>query len=86
MSRERAKILQMIADGTISPEEGEKLLSRLDPGATEGIADMQAETADGKSGPLKYLRAVVDQDRGAICQVTDGHFPAFQIVGKFIEC
>jgi hypothetical protein len=61
MSRERAKILQMVADGTISPEEGEKLLSRLDPAdTTTALVEPEQETSDRKSGPIKYLRVVVD--------------------------
>lgn len=59
MSRERSKILQMVADGTITPEDGEKLLSRLD---SAGTATAVAEPDDSKSrkGPIKYLRVVVD--------------------------
>lgn len=63
MSREREKILQMVADGTITPEEGEKLLSRLDSsGSTATVAEPGVETGDRKSRPLKYLRVVVDGD------------------------
>ena len=61
MSRERVKILQMIAEGTITPEEGEKLLSRLDPaGTTTAHVESEIVTGDRKKGPLKYLRVVVD--------------------------
>ncbi len=61
MSRERVKILQMIAEGTITPEEGEKLLSRLDPaGTTTALVEPELDTGDRKPGPLKYLRVVVD--------------------------
>ena len=61
MSSERAKILQMVADGTITPEEGEKLLGRLDPtGTTAGPAAPGHDTNDRKSGPIKYLRVVID--------------------------
>ncbi len=61
MSRERTKILRMVAEGTITPEEGEKLLSRLDstPTAT-ALIDPRFETGEQKPGPLKYLRVVVD--------------------------
>ncbi len=63
MSRERAKILRMVADGTITPEEGEKLLSRLDPaGSTVVPAGPEPDAGERKSGPLKYLRVVVDGD------------------------
>ena len=66
MSRERAKILQMIANGTITPEEGEQLLSRLEqgPGTSIAVAEPQAESNDRKR-PLKYLRVVVDGASGA---------------------
>ncbi len=61
MSRERVKILQMVAEGTITPEEGERLLSRLDPtGTTTALAEPELDTGDRKSGPFKYLRIVVD--------------------------
>jgi hypothetical protein len=61
MSRERTKVLQMVADGTITPEEGEKLLSRLDrAGRTEASDEGGSEDSDRRSGPLKYLRVVVD--------------------------
>ena len=60
MSRERAKILQMVADGTITPEEAEKLLSRLEPSRATSDSDESDEAAgDRKSGPCKYLRVVV---------------------------
>jgi len=54
MSREREKILKMVANGTITPEEGEKLLSRLD------TVEPERDNADRSAGPLKYLRVVVD--------------------------
>jgi len=61
MTRERAKILQMVAAGTITPEEGEKLLSRLDPAeATTAVAESERDTEGRYSGPIKYLRIVVD--------------------------
>jgi len=61
MSHERAKILKMVADGTITPEEGEKLLGRLDsPGATTAIVEPERDSGDRNAGPLKYLRVVVD--------------------------
>lgn len=59
MSRERAKILQMVADGTITPEEAEKLMSRLDPsGVTTAVEDPPYRT--DASAPLKYLRVVIN--------------------------
>jgi len=61
MSRERAKILKMVADGTITPEEGEKLLGRLDsPGTATATVEREPDNDDRSAGPLKYLRVVVD--------------------------
>jgi len=61
MSSERVKILQMVAEGTITAEEGERLLSRLDPtGTTTASVEPELDTGDRKSGPFKYLRVVVD--------------------------
>jgi hypothetical protein len=61
MSNERAKILRMVAEGTITPEEGEKLLSRMDPAGTEiPAAESEFDPGEPKSGPIKYLRVVVD--------------------------
>ena len=55
MSEERKKILNMLAEGKISVEEAEKLLS--------AISEEKGETGPGeKSGAskLKYLRVVVE--------------------------
>ena len=61
MSTERAKILQMVAKGTITPDEGDRLLGRLGPdGATAAPVEPELDTGDRKSKPLKYLRVVVD--------------------------
>lgn len=61
MSRERAKILQMVADGSITPEEAEKLLNRLDPAAAKAKSvEGESASEDRKSIPIKYLRVVVD--------------------------
>ncbi len=60
MSSERAKILQMVAEGTITPEEGEKLLNRMDPAGTTTALGPEPASGNGKPRPLKYLRVVVD--------------------------
>jgi hypothetical protein len=60
MSKERSKILQMVADGTITPEEGEKLLSRLDPAGASTALAVTEPAAEGGRRPIKYLRVVVD--------------------------
>jgi hypothetical protein len=49
----------MVADGTITPEDGERLLGRLDAGAT-AAGEPGAEGSKGRSGPFRYLRVVVD--------------------------
>jgi len=61
MSRERAKILRMVADGTITPDDAEKLLNRLgddDDAPVPALAD--GKPRGGAFGPLKYLRVVVE--------------------------
>lgn len=59
MSRERAKILEMVAAGTITPEQGEQLLSRLEAGSA--VATVATDDAPYRNvGPLRYLRVVVD--------------------------
>jgi hypothetical protein len=59
MSRERAKILQMVAEGIITPEEGEKLLRRLDPSNGGATAEEPSREPASRS-PLKYLRVLVN--------------------------
>ena len=63
MSRERSKILQMVADGTITPEEGEALLERIDSSSTS-TATLEPEVSgdEQKKGPIKFLRVLVDGD------------------------
>jgi len=73
MSRERTKILQMVAEGTITPEEGEKLLSRLEPaGMSTALAESELDNGDRKPGPLKYLRVIVDGNDKANVRVPIG--------------
>lgn len=63
MSRERTKILQMVADGKITPDEGDKLLSRLDPSAClTAVSDSPREEREDRRAPIKYLRVVVEGD------------------------
>ena len=65
MSSERAKILKMVAEGTITPEEGEKLMSRLDPTTTTtDLVDAGHGSGGEHRGPLKFLRVVVDSSDG----------------------
>lgn len=60
MSREREKILRMVADGTITPDEAEQLLNRLDPGAPTAVAEPSTERGERSPGPIKYLRVVIN--------------------------
>lgn len=60
MSREREKILRMVADGTITPDEAEQLLNRLDPEAPTAVAEPSTEPGERPTGPIKYLRVVIN--------------------------
>lgn len=64
MSRERAKILKMVAEGTITPEDAEKLLGRLDPAPT-AVAVMDGP-APRTGTNLKFLRVLVQGDEDHI--------------------
>ena len=65
MATERAKILQMVAEGRITPEEGERLLDAVNTTGSEG-GEPRSEgpggsvSGDSGRGPLKYLRVTVD--------------------------
>jgi hypothetical protein len=69
MSSERKRVLEMLASGTITAEDAERLLGKLDKaGYSEGsgVSD-EAGLAKGPSpgtGSLKYLRVVVDSHDG----------------------
>jgi hypothetical protein len=61
MSSEREKILRMVAEGTVTPEDAERLLGRLDPAArTTDNGEPVRGSSTSKSGPFRYLRVVVD--------------------------
>jgi hypothetical protein len=60
MNEERKKILEMLADGKISVEEAEKLLS--------AISESSGETSEGEKidkARLKYLRVIVEPGPGS---------------------
>lgn len=63
MSRERTRILQMVADGKITPEDAEKLLGRIDAPLPEATAPDRSPRGGNGGGkrPLKYLRVVVEE-------------------------
>ncbi len=54
---EVTRILKMVADGTVTPEQGTELI-----GALEGVRDLPAETVSGYD--RKLLRIVVDSADG----------------------
>ena len=58
MDTERKKVLDMLAAGQISAEDAERLLSKLDGSSAGDDRD------DIPSGPLKYLRVLVDSKTG----------------------
>jgi hypothetical protein len=62
MSESRRQILQMLADGTITPEEADQLLAAAERGP-QPFAAAPEEPARRTSRP-KYLRVVVDTDDG----------------------
>lgn len=75
MSQERRQVLQMLAQGKISPEDAERLLDKLasitEPADAAGAADPATETRDTTASPPpsgrnrpKYLRVVVDSTDG----------------------
>lgn len=60
MSEERKKILEMLAEGKISVEEAERLLSAISESEEELTPGKKTETAK-----LKYLRVVVEPGPGS---------------------
>jgi len=62
MANDRKKVLEMLAEGKISAEDAEKLLSKLDTGNQE--TEAEESTAGDGPRPLKYLRVLVDSDEG----------------------
>ena len=61
MSNDRRAVLQMLADGKITAEEAERLLSALDRTAAPA-ANTDARPSFGSNGAPKYLRVTVDAD------------------------
>lgn len=60
MDPDRRSILQMLADGKISAEEAERLLT-----AMERSGSSAPPSGPGRSGSPKYLRVLVDTDEPA---------------------
>jgi len=65
MSEDRKKILEMLAEGKITPEDAERLLQKLAAFGEIGSAGSpDSSDGPGAKGPLKYLRVVVDSSDG----------------------
>jgi hypothetical protein len=69
MNENRRQILDMLVTGKITADEAERLLSALDPDATEASGTYPGAAADGSSakagtakGHPKYLRVLVEAD------------------------
>lgn len=61
MDTDRRSILQMLADGKITPDEAERLFTAMDRSG----APAWTSSAPGHNGSPKYLRVVVDADDAA---------------------
>jgi len=60
MSTDKRKVLEMLAAGKITPEDAERLLSRLGEEPGPGNGDGSGFTAGAPAaakGPLRYLRS-----------------------------
>jgi len=59
MSEERKKVLEMLANGTISVADAEKLLEKLaEPVSTEATAEGRSSSKPGKP---RFMRIVIDK-------------------------
>lgn len=58
VTQERKSILEMVATGKVSAEQGERLLAALENGAQSSVATVETDT---RRAP-KYLRVVVEQE------------------------
>jgi len=71
MNQERRQVLDMLAQGKITPEDAERLLGRLealertdDETAADGPREDPTEDAPVQKGRLKYLRVLVNSKKG----------------------
>ena len=62
MNEDRLRILTMLSQGKVTPEEADQLLQTLDSGAAP------SDGAGPKRTPPKYLRVVVDKADGGMGQ------------------
>ena len=63
MSNDRRKVLEMLAEGKISPDDAERLLAKLSESESDAGGEAEAG-AGGAKRPLKYLRVVVNSEDG----------------------
>lgn len=61
MDQDRRAILQMLAEGKITADEAERLISALEARPAEP-QPMNHAAVSGHNGPARYLRVVVDTD------------------------
>ena len=67
MSEERKKVLEMLSEGKISPEDAERLLDKLvrtDPDPDPVVEDGPVAVAIATRSKLKYLRVLVEGSDG----------------------
>jgi hypothetical protein len=65
MSRDQRKILEMLAEGKISTDDAERLLGKIGSRRSDNVSeDPGAPEGEARGGPLKYLRVLVDSDKG----------------------
>jgi hypothetical protein len=62
MNNDRRSVLQMLADGKITADEAERLLTALDRSDGPTTAGGDAPPLSGRRGSPKYLRVTVDAD------------------------
>ena len=64
MNPERKKVLDMLAEGKISTEDADRLLSKLAGSPDTTAIETTGAARTNESGSLKYLRVVVDSKNG----------------------
>jgi hypothetical protein len=62
MNEDRRRVLDMLAEGKISVDEAERLLSQIGRPSPPGRAD---DRPDSRAGAPRYLRVVVEPEGGA---------------------
>jgi len=65
MSRDRSRILKMLAKGKVTVDEAERLLDAIGHSGAAGPADEPAASGDGKEKPKpRFLRVQVEESDG----------------------